>query len=176
MPKDLTFENLVRFRIKFGQDIFPIFKFRYGKASTGDLKLENFHSANTLEFLLGKPKWSIQRNGLYPSKFINHLTDLTVKDCGIKYLFSPSCARGLARLQYLAIRNCTVMEGVIGTEGNKDEDILIIFSGLKWLYLNNLPNLISFYPKMEKTATSSGSSSSHAQTVLFNDKVKCFNC
>ncbi|KAH7843550.1 hypothetical protein Vadar_018054 [Vaccinium darrowii] len=174
LPKDLTFQNLVRFRIKFGQDKFDYrdqgFRIRYSY-SEGLLKLENFHSANTLEFLLGKPKWSIQINGLHPSKFINHLTDLSVKDCGIKYLFSPSCARGLVRLQYLAIQNCTEMEGVIGTEGDKEEDILIIFSGLKSLYLDNLPNLISFYPKMEKTTRRSGSSSGHAQTVLFNDKA-----
>ncbi|KAH7843666.1 hypothetical protein Vadar_019289 [Vaccinium darrowii] len=49
--------------------------------------------------------------------------------------------------------------GVTGTEGEKDEDILIKFSGLKSLILEDPPKLISFYPKMEKTATSSESSS-----------------
>ncbi|KAH7853299.1 hypothetical protein Vadar_000991 [Vaccinium darrowii] len=174
LPKDLSFENLVRFEIiiskRFEYDPVRHFRHRvYTKPLTGTLILENFHVANDLEFLLGKPKpkWSIRRNSSYP-----YLTDLSVRDCGMKYLFSPSCARELVGLQRLTIKHCGIMEGVIETEKDKDEDIPIIFSGLKLLNLENLPNLISFYPEKGKTATSSGSSSGHAQTVLFNDKVK----
>ncbi|KAH7844569.1 hypothetical protein Vadar_029528 [Vaccinium darrowii] len=87
----------------------------------------------------------------------------------LKYLFSPSCARLLVQLEFLEIRNCSIMEGVIGTEGENDEDI--VFSRLKVLRLGVLANLISFYPKKLNTATSSGSSSAHAQMALFNDKV-----
>ncbi|KAH7853567.1 hypothetical protein Vadar_004142 [Vaccinium darrowii] len=171
LPEDLSFENLVRFEIiiskRFEYDPVRHFRHRvYTKPLTGILILENFHVANNLEFLLGKPKRSIPRNVLYP-----YLTDLSVRDCGMKYLFSPSCARELVGLQRLTIKHCGVMEGVIETEKDKDEDIPIIFSGLKLLNLKNLPNLISFYPEKGKTATSSGSSSDHAQTVLFNDKV-----
>ncbi|KAG5551741.1 hypothetical protein RHGRI_009977 [Rhododendron griersonianum] len=169
LPKGFTFENLVRFNISVGEKA----SCSYDKDSTGILKLENIHLANTLEGLLGKPQWCRQRNGLYPSKSFNHLTYLSVKDCrNLKYLFSPSSARGLVRLKKLEIERCIDMEGVIGNEGEKDEDSMITLSLLNDLKLEGLPNLISFYPKKEKTAaTSSESFSAHAQTVLFTDKV-----
>ncbi|KAF7146631.1 hypothetical protein RHSIM_Rhsim04G0054100 [Rhododendron simsii] len=171
LPKDFTFENLVRFNILVG----GIGNF-YSKDSTGFLKLENIHLANALEGLLGKPKWCWQRNGLYPSKSFNRLTHLRVTDCRLKYLFSPSLARGLVGLKKLEIERCMDMEGVIGNEGEEDEDIIpISFSRLNELSLASLPNLKSFYPKKEKTATSSESCSAHdAQMVLFTDKVMLY--
>ncbi|KAH7844159.1 hypothetical protein Vadar_024977 [Vaccinium darrowii] len=112
---------------------------------------------------------SIGGNGFYPSTSFNHLGTLRVADCRLKYLFSPSCARLLGQLESLEIRNCSIMEGVIGAEGKNDEDI--VFRRLKFLQLGHLANLISFYPKKSNTATSSGSSSTHAQMALFNDKA-----
>ncbi|KAG5551733.1 hypothetical protein RHGRI_009969 [Rhododendron griersonianum] len=173
LPKEyFTFENLVRFDIKVDGVSYssPYDK----KDSTGVLQLESIHPANPLEGLLGKPKWCSQRNGLYPSKSFNHLTYLSVKDCsGLKYLFSPSSARGLVQLKKLLIVGCMDMEGVIGNEGEEDENFIpIIFSLLSYLKLSDLPNLKSFYPKKEKTARSSESCSAHdTQTVLFTDKV-----
>ncbi|KAH7851547.1 hypothetical protein Vadar_013208 [Vaccinium darrowii] len=137
LPKEgFFFENLVRFRITVGE------KSNYHDwDSTGVLRLENVHVANALEYLLGKTKRerSIERNGLYASTSFNHLVELCVTNCTLKYLFSPSIAKGLVQLHKLEI--------------------------------TSLPNLISFYPKKEKTATSSGSLSTRAQKVLFNDKV-----
>ncbi|KAG5551747.1 hypothetical protein RHGRI_009983 [Rhododendron griersonianum] len=132
LPKDFTFENLVRFNILVGGK-----GYSHSEDSTGFLQLENIHLANPLEV------------------------------CKLKYLFSPSLARGLVGLKRLEIERCMDMEGVIGNEG--EEDIIpITFSLLNDLTLKSLPNLKSFYPKKEKTATSSESSSSHdAQTVAF---------
>ncbi|KAF7146766.1 hypothetical protein RHSIM_Rhsim04G0051900 [Rhododendron simsii] len=162
LPKDFTFENLVRFNIVVGGLGYP----PYIVYSTGVLKLENIHLANPLE-----------RIGLYPSKSFSHLTNLSVRYCSCKYLFSPSSARGLVRLKRLSIWRCMDLEGVIGNEGEEDhEDIIpISFSRLSDLTLGDLPNLKSFYPKKEKKATSSESCSAHdAQTVLFNDKVMLY--
>ncbi|KAF7145709.1 hypothetical protein RHSIM_Rhsim04G0055200 [Rhododendron simsii] len=169
LPKDFTFENLVRFDILVGEK-----GYSYTKYSTGVLLLGNIHFTNNLEGLLGKPKWCRQRNGLYPSKSFSHLTDLSVTDCSWKYLFSPSLARGLVGLKRLEIERCMDMEGVIGNEGEEDhEDIIpISFSRLNELRLRSLPNLKSFYPKKEKKATSGESCSApDAQTLLFTDKV-----
>ncbi|KAH7842078.1 hypothetical protein Vadar_001232 [Vaccinium darrowii] len=164
LPNRFSFENLARFIIIVGAR-FP------GWWSEGTLGLENIHVENVLEFLLGNPtrKQSIRGNGFYPSTSFNHLGTLRVKDCRLKYLFSPSCARLLVQLESLEIRSCSIMEGVIGTEGENDEDI--VFRRLKILCLVDLANLISFYPKKLNTATSSGSSSAHAQMALFNDKA-----
>ncbi|KAF7144713.1 hypothetical protein RHSIM_Rhsim04G0055400 [Rhododendron simsii] len=162
LPKDFTFENLVRFNIVVGGLGYP----PYIVYSTGVLKLENIHLANPLE-----------RIGLYPSKSFSHLTNLSVRYCSCKYLFSPSSARGLVRLKRLSIWRCMDLEGVIGNEGEEDhEDIIpISFSRLSDLTLGDLPNLKSFYPKKEKKATSSESCSAHdAQMVLFNDKVMLY--
>ncbi|XP_028094028.1 probable disease resistance protein At4g27220 [Camellia sinensis] len=99
---------------------------------------------------------------------------LSVRDCRLKYLFSLSCARGFPRLQRLRILDCEMMEAIVGIEEEKDEDELssqvINFSQLKYLRLENLPKLISFYPKVEKMSTYEGNSSTQAQ-FLFNEKV-----
>ncbi|KAH7843760.1 hypothetical protein Vadar_020451 [Vaccinium darrowii] len=164
LPNRFSFENLARFIIIVGATS-PVL------GSEGTLGLENIHVENVLEFLLGNPtrKQSTRGNGFYPSTFFNHLGTLRVTNCRLKYLFSPSCARLLVQLESLDISNCSIMEGVIGTEGENDEDI--VFRRLKFLHLRHLANLISFYPKKSDTATSSGSSSTHAQMALFNDKA-----
>ncbi|CAL5391246.1 unnamed protein product [Camellia sinensis] len=91
----------------------------------------------------------------------------------LKYLFSLSCARGFPQLQRLRILDCEMMEAIVGIEEEKDEDELsspvINFSQLEYLHLENLPKLISFYPKVEKMSTSEGNSSTQAQ-FLFNEK------
>ncbi|CAL5336434.1 unnamed protein product [Camellia sinensis] len=115
----------------------------------------------------------MERHGLNPSGFFNNLIELTIKDCRLKYLFSLSCAKGFPRLQSLQIWNCEMMEAMVGIEEEKEEDELssqvINFSQLEYLRLENLPKLISFYPKVEKMSTSEGNSSTQAQ-FLFNEK------
>ncbi|CAL5394185.1 unnamed protein product [Camellia sinensis] len=116
----------------------------------------------------------MERHRLNPSGFFNNLIELTIRDCRLEYLLSLSCARGFPRLQILRIVDCEMMEAIVGIEEEKDEDELssqvINFSQLKYLYLENLPKLISFYPKVEKMSTSEGNSSTQAQ-FLFNEKV-----
>ncbi|PSS33429.1 Disease resistance protein [Actinidia chinensis var. chinensis] len=120
---------------------------------------------DSVDHLLGKPKWSMQ-----PSRSFNKLTKIIIRDCRLKYLFSPSSVRGLLQLQKLTVSDCKILEGIIGFEGEKDEDELTYFSKLKDIELEKLPNLTSFYPKLEKTSMTVGNSSIRAQS-LFNEKV-----
>ncbi|KAA8521167.1 hypothetical protein F0562_011828 [Nyssa sinensis] len=61
------------------------------------------------------------------------LSKLEVKSMrGLKYLFSPSIARGLMQLKELCIRRCLRMETIIGNEGEEDEEE-VIFHRLKRL-------------------------------------------
>ncbi|KAH7844809.1 hypothetical protein Vadar_031903 [Vaccinium darrowii] len=183
LPEDLGFLNLSRFFIIVGDP----------ESDDGYLEREGFSSKSVvmnrvnyeneglidfsiLERLLGKPKWSIERGGLCPSRSFSNLTELVIRDCKLKYLFSPSCARRLLQLQRLEIRNCWTMKAVIGNFGNeeeKDEEIVtnvISFGQLTTLELFRLPRLISFYPRIKKATATESHSFSPAQS-LFNEKV-----
>ncbi|KAH7853616.1 hypothetical protein Vadar_004756 [Vaccinium darrowii] len=123
-----------------------------------------------LEHLLGEPKSSVQSHGPYP---FNHLTDLIVEKCKLKYLFSPTTARGLVHLERLRVASCENIREIVGFERQNNENELIgevKFSHLKQLELQYLPKLISFYAGKEKTQVTTGSSSTLAQP-LFNEKV-----
>ncbi|KAG5552329.1 hypothetical protein RHGRI_010418 [Rhododendron griersonianum] len=139
-----------------------------------DLKyIEVISCDDYLEYLIGEPKSFGQSHGLHPSKSFNNLIEVIVEHCKLKYLFSPSSARGLVHLKKLKVEYCEIMEEIIGFEGQNDEDELtsaVNFSKLSQLQLTYLPNLISFYAKKEKTRTTMGSSSAPAQP-LFNEKV-----
>ncbi|PSS21223.1 Disease resistance protein [Actinidia chinensis var. chinensis] len=115
--------------------------------------------------LLDKPEWSMQQ-----SRSFNKLTTLIIRDCRLEYLFSLSIVRELFQLQQLHVSDCEILEEIVGFEGEEDEDELIYFSKLKHIKLSDLPNLTSFYPKLEKTETTVGNSSIHVQS-LFNEKV-----
>ncbi|XP_058210237.1 uncharacterized protein LOC131322788 isoform X4 [Rhododendron vialii] len=140
-----------------------------------DLKYLEVRSCDDyLEYLIGEPKSFDQSHGLlYPSKSFNNLIEVIVERCELKYLFSPFSTRGLVHLKKLKVKSCEIMEEIVGFEGQNDEDKLtsaVNFSKLSQLQLTDLPNLISFYAKKEKTRTTMGSSSAHAQP-LFNEKV-----
>ncbi|KAI8010767.1 Disease resistance protein [Camellia lanceoleosa] len=189
LPKDLCFENLIRFKISIG------FGMRISKTYSKSCKLAGVSLMDKFIVLLlraeklhlekieglqevlhdrGGEGSLMERRGLNPSGFFNNLIELTIRDCRLEYLFSLSCAKGFPRLQGLEIWNCEMMEAIVGIEEEKDEDELssqvINFSQLKYLSLDNLPKLISFYPKVEKMSTSEGNSSTQAQ-FLFNEKV-----
>ncbi|KAH7854346.1 hypothetical protein Vadar_012806 [Vaccinium darrowii] len=126
-----------------------------------------------LEYFLGEPKSSMQSHRLHPLQSLDKLTRLTIEKCKLRYLFSPTAARGLVHLEELTVRSCEIMEAIVGFEGQNDENELIgdvMFSKLKELVLQKLPNLISFYAEKEKTQTTTGSSSGHPQP-LFSNKV-----
>ncbi|XP_058214583.1 uncharacterized protein LOC131326035 isoform X19 [Rhododendron vialii] len=165
LPADLGFQNLIRFNITVGAAYYVDSK-DYSVVVLRDI----YDDFNILERLLGKPG----RGGLYPSRSFNNLTQLLLEDCRLKYLFSPSCARGLLQLQSLRIWRSEIMEAVIGNEGEKDEEIIanaIKFSQLQSLHLESLPCLISFYPRIKKATTIESHSFSPAQS-LFNEKLK----
>ncbi|KAG5552320.1 hypothetical protein RHGRI_010412 [Rhododendron griersonianum] len=139
-----------------------------------DLKfIEVISCDEYLEYLIGEPISFDQSHGLHPSKSFNNLIEVIVEKCKLKYLFSPSSASGLVHLKKLRLESCEIMEEIVGFEGQNDEDELtsaVNFSKLSQLQLKNLPNLISFYAKKEKTQTTMESSSARAQP-LFNEKV-----
>ncbi|KAA8541066.1 hypothetical protein F0562_025029 [Nyssa sinensis] len=96
------------------------------------------------------------------------LSKLVVKSMhGLKYLFSPSIARGLMQLKELHIRECVRMETIIGNEGEEDEE-KVIFHGLKFLLMDKLPRFGSF--DLERM-TSEGNSTCTATQPLFNHKI-----
>ncbi|GMP54053.1 hypothetical protein CsSME_00019326 [Camellia sinensis var. sinensis] len=184
LPKDFCFENLIRFKIEMGKEFDFSGTFDSFRTYSKSCKLAGVSLMDKLIVLLMRAEQlHLQKiEGLQevlhdrgaPSGFFNNLIELTVRDCRLKYLFSLSCARGFPRLQRLRIFDCEMMEAIVGIEEEKDEDELssqvINFSQLKYLRLENLPKLISFYPKVEKMSTSEGNSSTQAQ-FLFNEKV-----
>ncbi|KAH7855126.1 hypothetical protein Vadar_021508 [Vaccinium darrowii] len=119
-----------------------------------------------LEYLIGEPKSSVRSHGLHS---LQSLTVLDIENCKLKYLFSPSSPRGLVNLEQLIVKQCKIMEAIVGFEGQKEENE-VIFSKLKVLHLEDLPNLKCFYAENEKTRTTMGSSFARVQT-LFNEKV-----
>ncbi|KAF5950218.1 hypothetical protein HYC85_012211 [Camellia sinensis] len=183
LPKDFCFENLIRFKIVMGKEFDFSGTYDSFRTYSKSCKLAGVSLMDKLIVLLMRAEQlHLQKiEGLQevlhdrgaPSGFFNNLIELTVRDCRLKYLFSLSCARGFPRLQRLRIFDCEMMEAIVGIEEEKDEDELssqvINFSQLKYLRLQNLPKLISFYPKVEKMSTSEGNSSTQAQ-FLFNEK------
>ncbi|KAH7854560.1 hypothetical protein Vadar_015331 [Vaccinium darrowii] len=126
-----------------------------------------------LEYFLGEPKSSVQSHMLHPLQSFNKLNKLVIEMCKLRYLFTPTVARGLVHLEELTVSSCEIMEAIVGFEGQNDENELIgdvMFSKLKELVLEELPNLISFYAEKEKTQTTTGSSFAHPQP-LFSNKV-----
>ncbi|CAL5336501.1 unnamed protein product [Camellia sinensis] len=192
LPKDFCFENLIRFKISMGigtnygfygvsskwcelVGVFLMDKFIVLLRRAEELHLEKIEGLQEVLHDRGGEGSLMERHGLNPSGFFNNLIALSVRDCRLKYLFSLSCARGFPRLQRLRIVDCEMMEAIVGIEEEKDEDELssqvVNFSQLKYLRLENLPKLISFYPKVEKMLTYEGNSSTQAQ-FLFNEKMK----
>ncbi|CAL5394214.1 unnamed protein product [Camellia sinensis] len=181
LPKDI-FENLTRFIISMGE------RFHYSEyqSSVRMFKLVGVPLRDEFNVLLKRAEvLHLEKvegsqkvyHGLHPSGSFNKLTELTIKDCKLKYLFSPSCVRGLLQIQQLVITDCEVMEGIVGNEGEKNEEAVtseaINFSQLKYMELRSLPSLVSFYLKMEKTTTAKENASTQAHS-LFNEKVTSF--
>ncbi|THG11325.1 hypothetical protein TEA_004288 [Camellia sinensis var. sinensis] len=179
LPKDICFENLIRFIISMGE------RFHYSEyqSSVRMFKLVGVPLRDEFNVLLKRAEvLHLEKvegsqkvyHGLHPSGSFNKLTELTIKDCKLKYLFSPSCVRGLLQIQQLVITDCEVMEGIVGNEGEENEEAVtseaINFSQLKYMELRSLPSLVSFYPKMEKTSTAKENSSTQAH-CLFNEKA-----
>ncbi|KAA8529088.1 hypothetical protein F0562_033424 [Nyssa sinensis] len=100
------------------------------------------------------------------------LEDLHIRSCELKYMFSPTTARGHPQLQDLTIEWCEGMENIV--ENDEEVKEKIIFHQLKKMTLQYLPNLRSFYDSTKMRTTVEASSSNLGQ-ALFNDKVE-FPC
>ncbi|KAG5555641.1 hypothetical protein RHGRI_006332 [Rhododendron griersonianum] len=173
LPKeDLKFADLKGFRISVGS------KFEYVEkliSRTCMLKLEGIQLRNEFIPLVDKAEVLVLKpeSSVYPLRLFDKLTVLIIEHFKLKYLFSPTTARGLVHLEVLEVTSCEIMEGIVGFEEQKDENEItgeVKFSKLKELRLKSLPNLISFFAKKEEMGTTMGSFSARAQP-LFNELV-----
>ncbi|XP_062021873.1 uncharacterized protein LOC133738359 [Rosa rugosa] len=74
-----------------------------------------------------------------------NLTELEVRSCGsLRYLLSPSIARGLAKLKYLTIRSCEMIEAIVAADEGEETEDESMLPQLYYLALVDLPNLGSF--------------------------------
>ncbi|XP_058007400.1 uncharacterized protein LOC110649893 isoform X3 [Hevea brasiliensis] len=83
---------------------------------------------------------------LVPSSVsFQNLKTLEVSNChGLVNLISSSTARSLERLRKMKIEKCGLIQEIIVTEADKDEEEKICFGQLKCLELQHLPSLSSF--------------------------------
>ncbi|KAF8028500.1 hypothetical protein BT93_E1197 [Corymbia citriodora subsp. variegata] len=88
------------------------------------------------------------------------LSYLTLCNCSnLRHAFTPSMARRLPTLQWIAIKNCDQMEGVMAKEegemaedgGEISEVEKITFPILRCMELEQLPNLTSFFSDTNRT-------------------------
>ncbi|PRQ25300.1 putative P-loop containing nucleoside triphosphate hydrolase, leucine-rich repeat domain, L [Rosa chinensis] len=74
-----------------------------------------------------------------------NLTVLVVRSCGsLRYLLSPSIARGLVKLGYLDIRSCENIEAIVAADEGEETENESMLPQLYYLHLGDLPNLGSF--------------------------------
>ncbi|KAI8562181.1 hypothetical protein RHMOL_Rhmol03G0014800 [Rhododendron molle] len=175
LPKeDLKFADLKGFRISVGS------KFDYSEtliSRTCMLKLEGIQLRNEFIPLVDKAEVLIlnlkPESFVHPLRLFDKLTVLIIKHFKLKYLFSLTTARRLIHLEVLKVSSCEIMEGIVGFEGQKDENEItgeVKFCKLKRLKLRSLPNLVSFFAKKEEMGTTMGSFSARAQP-FFNELV-----
>ncbi|KAF2294561.1 hypothetical protein GH714_012603 [Hevea brasiliensis] len=83
---------------------------------------------------------------LVPSSVsFQNLKTLEVSNCQrLVNLISSSTARSLERLRKMKIEKCELIQEIIVTEADKDEEVEICFGQLKYLELQHLPSLSSF--------------------------------
>ncbi|KAL6146783.1 hypothetical protein ACLB2K_057460 [Fragaria x ananassa] len=76
---------------------------------------------------------------------LQNLTELYITSCGsLRYLLSPSIARGLVKLQILQIEDCQKMEAIVAADEGEETENESMLPRLYYLHLINLPNLGSF--------------------------------
>ncbi|XP_040998560.1 LOW QUALITY PROTEIN: disease resistance protein SUMM2-like [Juglans microcarpa x Juglans regia] len=89
----------------------------------------------------------IWKKGPRDIKGFNNLILLTVEGCrSLKYLFTPSIAKLLVKLEEIDVTNCNEMEEIIAKESGDEEkrDHVIAFPRVKSLWLRYLPKLECF--------------------------------
>ncbi|KAH7536767.1 hypothetical protein FEM48_Zijuj03G0021400 [Ziziphus jujuba var. spinosa] len=84
-----------------------------------------------------------------PENFnMQNLTNLKIHGCNsLKYLLSFDMARNIVRLQHLEVRGCSVMEDVLAINDKERMVKEELLPNLKFLVLDDLPNLKRFCSK-----------------------------
>lgn len=76
------------------------------------------------------------------------LVEVKVDNCGLSTFFTYSVFRDLQKLQNIEVLNCRLLEGIVedvrGDETSDMNDVIIIYSQLRRIFLRNLPKLRSF--------------------------------
>ncbi|XP_028062783.1 uncharacterized protein LOC114266083 [Camellia sinensis] len=106
--------------------------------------------------------------------YISQLSILHVHDCdNLKYMFPHSMMKCMLQLQELDIRRCKMMSMIVADEKGQGESSVdkIEFTQLKILRLYDLPNLVSFFPKVIATSATSTERLQNVMQTLFNEKV-----
>ncbi|GMP97696.1 hypothetical protein CsSME_00045853 [Camellia sinensis var. sinensis] len=110
--------------------------------------------------------------------YISQLSILHVHDCdNLRYLFPHSMMKCMLQLQELDIRRCKMMSRIVADEKGQGKSSMdkIEFTQLKILRLYDLPNLVSFFPKVIATLATSTECLQNVMRTLFNEKV-AFPC
>ncbi|KAK9944496.1 hypothetical protein M0R45_010060 [Rubus argutus] len=124
-----------------------IFEVRRLNVNEGDAS--TISQSKKIPSSISQPDQGMQINNIMDFKQsrpgFQNLTRLWVTDChSLRYLLSPSIARGLMRLENLSIWDCEKIEEIVAAaEGEEKEDESIL-PRLKYLELWDLPNLRSF--------------------------------
>nr|KAJ0221957.1 hypothetical protein LSAT_V11C200052260 [Lactuca sativa] len=149
--KNISFENLERFKISVGRSL------------DGSFSKSRHSYENTLKLAIDKGELLESRmNGLFEKTEVlclsvgdmYHLSDVKVKsssfynlrvlvvsECAeLKHLFTLGVANTLSKLEHLEVYKCDNMEELIHTGGSEGDTIT--FPKLKLLYLHGLPNLL----------------------------------
>lgn len=135
IPNELFSEMLKRYKIVIGDDWGqPVWDKEYDTART--LKLSASHVERV---------WPDQ----FPvtSSFVGHLTFLVVHGCEkLRSLFTYSIFNSFKQLQYLEICDCPVLEEIVVAEEPIEEERRdLIMPELRYLKIDNLENLSSFF-------------------------------
>ncbi|KAK9944498.1 hypothetical protein M0R45_010062 [Rubus argutus] len=124
-----------------------IFEVRRLTVNEGDAS--TISSSKKIPSSISQPDQGMQLNNIMDFKQsrqgFQNIKSLQVTRCrSLRYLFSPSIARGLVKLERLYIRDCEKIEEIIAAaEGEEKEDESIL-PRLKDLSILDLPNLGSF--------------------------------
>uniref|UniRef100_A0A5B6Z8R0 Uncharacterized protein n=1 Tax=Davidia involucrata TaxID=16924 RepID=A0A5B6Z8R0_DAVIN len=79
----------------------------------------------------------------------------------LRNIFSPSASKGLVQLQKLEIDSCQMIEEIVATKREEEEEAIntIVFSKLRTLLLKNLPEFVGIYtlkwPSLEELTIAS---------------------
>uniref|UniRef100_A0A5B6Z5Z3 Uncharacterized protein n=1 Tax=Davidia involucrata TaxID=16924 RepID=A0A5B6Z5Z3_DAVIN len=93
---------------------------------------------------------------------LQNLTSLNIFKCNeLRNIFSPSASKGLVQLQKLEIDSCQMIEEIVATKREEEEEAIntIVFSKLRTLLLKNLPEFVGIYtlkwPSLEELTIAS---------------------